>query len=249
MRKPCIVILGGVGPMAGVALHQRLVALAKFAETDQQHPDIVHLSYASRIPDRTEYVAGRETSNPGICAAEIMRPYIELLRAEQRAYRLVIPCATFHAPSILDPFFEHLGHTARQHFVDMTVCAAATALQQADSGRIGILATTGSVLAGVWTVPIEQRGGSVCTLTDALQEGVHNAIYDQQYGVKANAAGSPEAIAALQAALDYFRDQEVNTVIMGCTEIPLIADALRRDGLSLIDPLIELANSALFSAP
>jgi aspartate racemase len=245
MDEPCIVILGGVGPMAGVALHRHLVASADFARTDQQHPDVIHVSYAGWIPDRTEYLAGREARNPGICAAEVILPFIEMLRNQQRQYLLVIPCATFHATAILEPFFEQAGNDVREHFVSMTECTAAKALQVSNSKRIGVLATTESQLARVWSAPIEKFGGLACDLSSTLQEGVHEAIYNKEYGIKANAEGAPEAVAALHSALDQFLGQAVNTVILGCTEIPLVADALRRNGLILTDPLTEFTRAAL----
>ena len=48
-------ILGGVGPLAGVLLHEKIVKGTK-AKSDQDHFDIVHMCLPQYVSDRTDYL-------------------------------------------------------------------------------------------------------------------------------------------------------------------------------------------------
>jgi aspartate racemase len=69
-----IVIGGGVGPMAGVELHKKIINSTKTSGTDQDHLDIVHLSFPSLVNDRTKFLLKGDDVNPGERMAELVIP-------------------------------------------------------------------------------------------------------------------------------------------------------------------------------
>ena len=63
VRRPIIGILGGVGPMAGIIFHQKIIDKCVVSR-DQQHLDVVHLSLSQYVGDRTEYILDMESFYP-----------------------------------------------------------------------------------------------------------------------------------------------------------------------------------------
>ena len=58
-------IIGGVGPMAGVKLHEKIIQFTPTNGTDQSHLCVHHISQSQYIPDRTTFLLSNMTlSNP-----------------------------------------------------------------------------------------------------------------------------------------------------------------------------------------
>ena len=49
-------IIGGVGPMAGVKLHEKIIEFTPTDGTDQSHLCVHHISQSQYIPDRTRFL-------------------------------------------------------------------------------------------------------------------------------------------------------------------------------------------------
>lgn len=239
--RPLLVILGGMGPMAGVHLHQMVVQHETRAAIDQAHLEVIHVSCADRIPDRSQFLMERGQFNPGRVAAGVMEPYLDLLESQGRDYRLLIPCATFHAAAILDDFFSASRAGVQARFVSLIPPAVQAAISSAPDGRIGYLATEGSVAAGVWRDEVAARRCVPVDVPQPLQALVQRAIYDPAQGIKAVSGPSTESVASIDRVLRFFRDEGVSSVILGCTDLALIQDELNAAGLNLIDPVRELA--------
>lgn len=117
---PTVIIGGGVGPMAGVALHRSIIEQMATDGRDQSHLAVVHLSFSHLIPDRTEFLLGREQRHPGEAMATVVGHARRALPADAGPVVLGVPCNTFHAPSILAPFLESLSRLDPPvTFVDM----------------------------------------------------------------------------------------------------------------------------------
>ena len=56
---------GGVGPSAGVGLHQKIIDNTR-SKTDQGHFTVVHISRSAHIQDRTKFLLGEIETNPGM---------------------------------------------------------------------------------------------------------------------------------------------------------------------------------------
>ena len=54
-------IIGGVGPMAGVKLHEKIIQFTPTNGTDQSHLCVHHISQSQYIPDRTTFLLSNMT--------------------------------------------------------------------------------------------------------------------------------------------------------------------------------------------
>ena len=216
-------VIGGVGPAATVCFLD-LVVRHTAAERDQDHVDLVVLQHAT-IPDRTAYILGRSDDDPGpVMAADARR--LERLGVGF----VVIPCNTAHhftdevAAAVEVPVLS---------IVDETVDEVAT---RAGVARVGVLATSGTLSAQVYQRAIEARGLAAVVPDDADQDVVMGIIYDQ---VK---AGRPADVAALHAVADRLQERGADVVVLGCTELSVVAAEHRLlDDARYVDSLDVLA--------
>ena len=64
-------ILGGVGPMSGILFHHEVIK-HDHGTIDQDHISVVHMSFPSKIEDRSGYLAHSEgKENPGSQMARV----------------------------------------------------------------------------------------------------------------------------------------------------------------------------------
>lgn len=216
-------VLGGMGPMATVDFMGKLVA-ATPAACDQDHPDALVLQ-ASDIPDRTRAILGDGPDPlPAMLAA--------LRRLEAAgATRIAIPCNTAH--------HWHGALQARTalpilHIVDAVT--AALAARDCRGGPIGILASDGTLKAGIYPERLARHGFACRAPAD--QAAVMRAIRLVKAGAVAEASlilrGQAEALVAAGCA----------RVVLACTEIPV---ALATPGAALAPMLLD-ATEALARA-
>jgi aspartate racemase len=112
--------------------------------------------------------------------------------------------------------------------------------------RVGLIATTGTVQAGIFQKSLSRIGKELVLPTSEIQEkNVMKAIYGKD-GIKAIGSSKTSKRLILQASQTLIR-RGAQAIIAGCTEIPLV---LREGDLSVpvIDPLTILARSAVAKA-
>ncbi|MEA5059446.1 MAG: amino acid racemase [Candidatus Pelethousia sp.] len=220
-------IIGGMGPLATADLFEKLVRLTD-APCDQDHIHTIVDSNPS-IPDRTAAIlSGGESPVPA------------LVRSAQRleaagAELLVMACNTAHyfydqvAASVSIPIL----HIARE---------TAACVQAAGLSSAALLATDGTVKAGVYEKAFRAAGLDLMHPNDEEQAAVMDVIYK---GIKAgNDAFNP---APMQAALTRLEKAGAPAFILGCTELPI---AFVKYGLKgrVIDPTSALAMAAIRAA-
>lgn len=226
-------ILSGAGPLAGVDVAKKIIE-ETIAERDQDHLPLLLFSVPEDIPDRTEFLMGRESKNPG---EAIGRLFMKLEAAG--ATIAAIACNSAHAPAIYDLAKQILhDHGSRMeliHIVEETI--AAIAAQFAPQTRIGILSTTGTKAMGLYRLGLEAAGLLALEPDDSLQDTVHQAIYDPVVGIKAQSSPvHQQAIAALENAMDMLVKNGAQAILLGCTEIPLAFSQDTYKGIPIIDP-------------
>ena len=206
---PVIGVIGGIGPLATVHFLDRVVRLTDAAR-DQDHVNLVVLQDSS-VPDRTEYLLGRSTDDPGPVLAEDARRLESLGVAA-----VVLPCNT------ADAFRDRLTAAVSVpvvSIVERTVAEAASRNESKGSSptAVGVLATEGTVAAGVYRRELARRG-----LTEALPGPADQAIVTEIiYGqVK---RGLPSDGAALRGVIDRLRAAGAGYVVLGCTELSVAA--------------------------
>lgn len=257
-----ILIGGGVGPMAGVALHARIIENTVAREGDRSHLSVLHYSQSSVIPDRTEYLLALERGepnlpNPGEAMAGVFNRAVRALPEGGGAVGGV-PCNTFHAPVIFDCFLGELaaaGNPVRiVHMLDETLellsarLSKKTGAGSMTSPCVGVLSTTGTRLSGIYDRLLERGGFEILYVAERDQDELHQAIYNPEWGIKAVSPPSERAVATVKRMAEQLLSGGAEAVIPGCTELPLALPGEWFGGVPLVDPVTALARALVREA-
>jgi len=246
---------GGVGPAAGVALHQKIIENTLTDGTDQSHFDVMHFSRSSDVKDRTAFLLGKSQENPGEGMARTMLALNASAQVSGDFAVAGVPCNTFHAQPIWNRFVEHMQelgcHRVRVvHMLEETVASIAKDLPECKV--IGLMSTTGTRETGVYRSLLEPAGYKVVEVEEELQPELHDTIYNREWGIKAVFPVSEKARSNFTTYARRLVDMGAEAVILGCTEIPL---AMPEPTLShgdktvpLVDPVKTLARALIREA-
>ncbi|MTI31732.1 aspartate/glutamate racemase family protein [Xanthovirga aplysinae] len=236
-------VLGGVGPAAGSDLFKKIIEETK-AYSDQEHLPVALYSLPGRIEDRTGFLEGEVKVNPGI---EMARICMEMEKAGVTT--LGIPCNTAHSPKIFDKIKEQLRNEASQlkviHLIEENISFLKNLFQP--QTKIGVLSTNGTYEQKLYQIKIEEAGFQCILPKEDLQRDlVHNAIYHYSYGIKSTGAKITElARAQLHHVMDLMKEQQVEGIILGCTELPLALTTSEYRNILLIDATRVLARALI----
>lgn len=223
--KEIIGILGGMGPAATADFYAKLVSMTP-GRSDQDHLRTVIWSDPT-IPDRTDALLGN-----GPDPTPWLLDGSRVLR-EAGATVIAIPCNTAHAfvPRIIDrvglPIVHMIGEVA-QHLTTLSPQVRTA----------GLLATTGTVRAGLYQEWLD-RSGIELVLPDVDSQNA-----EVMAGIRAVKAGVRDgaATALLTRAARRLADRGAQAIIAGCTEIPLGLPAEAVE-VPLVDPALALAQA------
>ena len=220
MAKKIIGIIGGMGPLATVDLFEKITLHTK-AQQDQDHLRVL-IDSNTNIPDRTAALLhGGEDPVPQLIASATS---LEKMGAQV----LVMPCNTAH--NFYDAVAGAVGVPVL-HMIRLT----AQALQRQGITTAGLLATDGTVQTGIYQRTFAGTGIEILTPD---QEG-QKAIMDMTYqGVKAGDFSYDPS--AARHAMEELLHRGTQTLILGCTELPLAA-RLYHLTYPFTDPTLELA--------
>ncbi|MEZ4519791.1 MAG: amino acid racemase [Chloroflexota bacterium] len=239
---PIIGIVGGVGPYAGLDLQQKILEQT-IAVRDQDHLPVIAVSWPDAIPDRTAYLLGETADNPaGPLLAQLA------LLSRMGATVAGIPCNTAHAAPIFDVVEAGVAQFERPLRLVHMIREVAAYLQKAypDVQRVGVLSTTGTYRAQLYPGILEPLGFGVVAPGREMQETlVHPAIYDPDYGIKANGQATERSRADLLAVIAALQEKGAQAVVLGCTELPLAFPEREVAGLPLVDPTLVLARALI----
>lgn len=219
-------ILGGLGPMATVYFYQLLISHTK-ALRDQDHIDMV-ISSKPTTPDRTAYILGQSKDNP----FTVMEDEAKRLAA-YGAEIIAIPCNTAHY------FYENLAEVLPVPVLNMVALTVDKAVQ-AGCGKVGVLATEGTVQTETYQRMCEEKGLGCAVPSKTLQDELTQVIYDD---IK---AGRPPNMERFLRVANHLFGAGCQRLILGCTELSL----LKRDGLldgRYIDSMDALAEAAILA--
>ena len=224
MEKKTIGIIGGMGPLATVDLFHKMVVHTR-ASCDQDHLRIL-IDNDPSIEDRTAALLyGGADPTPKLIAAA---------RNLQRggAQLLVIPCNTAHC------FFD-----AVQAAVDVPILhmmhITARVLEARGIRRAGLLSTTGTVQTGIYQDIFADTGIELLMPRQKGQQALMDVIYWIKAG-KMDFDGS-----GIRKVIEELLDGGSETLILGCTELPLMTALYR---YPVTDPTLELALEAVRQA-
>ena len=225
--SPKIGIIGGMGPAATCLLFEKIIRMTQ-VERDQDHLHII-INNDPSIPDRTAAILGRGPSP----VEAIIRSANTLVAAG--ADHLLMPCMTSHA-----------YYAAIQEQVEVPIVNAIELIRReivhalGDTGRVGLLATDGSLKGGVYSA-LE----SSCEINTPLGDGqtrLMDAIYGP-CGIKTIGANAT-AVETILELISSLHARGAGLVIAGCTEISVAMQGRTAD-VPVVDPLDLLAGTAI----
>ncbi len=225
-EKKTIGILGGMGPLATADLFQKIVLLTK-ADTDREHIR-VYIDSNANIPDRTAAIlSGGEDPVPEMASA--LR-HLEACGADC----IIMPCNTAHY------FLPRLQAMTKIPFLSILTAAAEACKAQFPGKTVGILATRGTLAANLYQEALVQAGVPYLVPDAPAQDALMRVIYD---GVKAG-KGPDSYRADFLTVLEQMSAGGAEVFLLGCTELPLAAEALNI-ALPTVDPTAELAKASI----
>jgi len=254
--KKAIGIIGGVGPEAGVCLEHYILEETRKQnnpKSDQEHIPTFHLSCPELISDRSNYLSLKNVGieNPAEGALEVLKLFEVMAEHQHEELYVGIPCNTFHAAKIfqkiefqiIEKKFEHL------HLINM-IEETGKAIKENFNHmkKIGLLCTTGTREAKVYHDILLPMGFEVVEIADINQEQVHDTIYNINWGIKSGMHNKLKTRKNMLEFADSLIQQGAESIILGCTEIPLVLTESHIKNIPLIDPMRILAETLVHEA-
>lgn len=218
-------ILGGMGPLATADLYRKIIE-ATPAGRDQDHLHVV-IDADPKIPDRTDALLGRGPD-----------PLPRMIAAARRleaagAGVVLMPCNTAHA------FLPALRSRIGIPVLDMVAEGAAEVARDVSRARrVGLLATAGTVMAGLYERALERHDLMTINPDDDCQRLVSEGI------AHVKAGSLDEASELFAKVASRLAEAGAEALIAGCSEIPIVFDESKAP-LPLIDPTRALAKAAV----
>lgn len=227
MEKKTIGIIGGMGPLATADLFEKIILHTR-AACDQEHLRVL-IDSNTNIPDRTAAIlqGGADPVPELIASARGLE--------RQGAELLLMSCNTAHY------FYDAVQTAVSVPVLDM-IRLTAQALIERGVRTAGLLATDGTVQTGIYQQCFEGTGIRLLTPDGPDQQAVMDLAYR---GVKAGSLDYDTA--AARAAMEALLRRGAETLILGCTELPLAMELYGID-LPVTDPTLELALAAIRQA-
>lgn len=208
-----------MGPMAGVLL-QKLIIKATPAQKDQDHLQVICFTNP-QVPDRTESLknaGGRQFVSAIQKSGEIL--------ANAGSTVLVIPCNTAHAR------FEEIQKAIPVPILNIVEAAVDYIVKTYGAQRaVGLLATDGTLAERIYQKAIKEPVLRYITPPPADQKELMRIIYEIKIGhgdlVGGELAGISKRLIAAGAG----------AILLGCTELSLYFEELKKCGKPVVDPL------------
>ena len=223
-EKKTLGVIGGMGPAATAYFMDLVVRMTK-ADTDQEHLDVI-VCHIPSIPDRTGYILDNRKENP----LPAIVSYGKKL-GEFGAGEIAIPCITAHY------FYKTLCSEIPVPIVN-AVEETVTHLKKNGIRRVGVMATSGTLHAGVFQKELERQGLEPVLPLAQRQKDVMDLIY------KDIKSGRPGDMDRFRRVTEELRACGAEVIILGCTELSII----KRDadiGPGFIDTLEVLAKKSI----
>jgi aspartate racemase len=218
-------VLGGMGPAATADFLAKLVA-ATPAANDQEHLSVIVQSIPT-IPDRSRAILGQ-----GPSPLPALRAGLARLRVAGCALA-AMPCNSAHY------WYDALaGELPMLHIVDAVVDTLRN--RGIDGGPIGLLATAGTVAAGIYQDRLAGTGFEILVPSAEEQAGLVDATIR---GIKAGEIG--RATIDLRQAMVLLQARGTRATVLGCTELPLVLVAPPHAAHPVIDSTAALAQACV----
>jgi aspartate racemase len=220
-------ILGGMGPEATVDLMGRVIA-ATPAEDDRDHVHLI-VDQNPQVPSRIAALIEGTGEDPAPTLAAMTRRLVAM-----GADAIAMPCNTAHG------YLDAIRAAAQDaHVLDM-VGLTAERIEAMGPGRVGLLASTAVQITGIYDRALGACG--IETVFPHRQPAVMDAIRAVKRGAVDAAARD-----ALFGAAEELQAQGAELILIACTELSTIRDALPAQSAAL-DALDVLAEAIVAHA-
>lgn len=239
MRKNCTIgLLGGIGPWAGLDVHQKILELSEH-KVEQDCVSIVHLSYPRDYSDRTEFLLGKTKVNPADAFVKVLRSM-----ERQGVDVAAIICNTAHASPIIGKIRSQLLNSSME-YVNI-IEETQKRLYKDRVKTVGLLATKGTYQFGLYE---NNFRGQLIVPSHTDQERVHNCIYDSNHGIKVKHPQVDQLLyEELQEIGNKLVQEGAEALVLGCTELPLLKELKNCFDVPVYDPNQILAEALMSEA-
>ncbi|DAZ98694.1 TPA: LOW QUALITY PROTEIN: hypothetical protein N0F65_008820 [Lagenidium giganteum] len=259
VRGTMIGICGGVGPAAGILLHQTILEHTASQGVDQGHLNVCHFSCPADIADRAAFLEQQTASaipdttgaakNPAVGMAKTVKMMSAAAMAVDRKVITAVPCVTFHAPSIWNEFQRLIVHDFSRNITCLNMIQEAVnelRRRAPEAKIIGLLSTSGTRSTRVFHDMLEPLG-YLRSLSEQKQLELHETILNPVWGVKSSAPlVNTKCVNNFHRYARLLIAQGAHVIIMGCTEIPFVFNrATAFEGIPLVDPIVALARALI----
>ncbi len=222
-------VIGGMGPAATCDLMKKVIDCTD-AEDDQHHIHML-VDQNTDVPDRTAAILGGGADPMPQLVASAKR--LEAAGADF----LCMSCNTAHY--FHGRLQKHVGIPIRNMPLE-----SAMELKRRGVGKVGLLATDGTIRTGVYHRYLEEAGIAVVLPSAEGQKTVMHLIYGC---VKKGVPVSAYPREAVAAAIADMKARGAEAFLMACTELPIAFEALGyADGF--VDPTLCLARAIVREA-
>lgn len=234
-------IVGGAGPLVGLDIVKKIIEETIAAKDEDHIPLILH-SQPGRIANCTQFLTGDGSINPAHAIADTVAELVGL-----GATVAAVPCNTAHAAPIFDvvrTLIQSKGLSIKLlNLVEETVHYIAS---NYDNPAVGVLSSNGTRDTGLYKKSLAIHSLNVVEPVDDWQQKIHQAIYDEQYGIKSHASPiTNRAKEELIAAIHEMKKEGATVIVLGCTELPLALREKEIAGLPIVDPHRVLARALI----
>ncbi len=224
-------ILGGMGPEATIYLFRLIVKLTR-VNKDQEHIPII-VCNNPQIPDRTAAILGQGPSPlPFLIEGA---SFLEKAGADL----ILMPCVTAHF--YYKEIVKHIT-TPFLHLLEETVDYLRQELSRVR--KVGLVATDATIQSGLFQEIFEKSGVEMVVPDQEKQNLVMKALY-QKDGIKAGFKEHPREM--ILQVLHHLLGKNIDAVIAGCTEIPLVLSQSDMQ-VPFLDPLRILAGKSILES-
>jgi aspartate racemase len=217
-------ILGGMGPEATAELYKRIINFyqrERGAINDADYPNILINSVP--VEDMLN-----DLDNRRVAITAQLQKGAKVLEAAGADF-IVIPCNTATiflkgVKSINIPIIDITEETAKE-------------AKKLGSKKAGMLASASTIETKIYEDKLNEFGIEMLCPNDEQQKQVSAVIMNILAGKK-----TLEDTATLVSIANTMKDQGVDSIVLGCTELPLLD--IKVDGVNVIDTIEVLANAA-----
>ena len=218
-------IIGGMGPLATYDLAEKILNNT-VASCDQDNIPVL-IDCNTRIADRTAAILhGGDDPRP-----EMKKSAKRLETAGADVLMMACNTAHYFYDSICEDInipVLHMPRLTAQYLLNMGVKKA------------GILATDGTCQSGVYGNALKEAGIESVYPSGEKQKLIMSLIYDH---VKAGIMDFTDL--DIEGIIAEMQEKGAETLILGCTELPVAFDLIGRTGLPTVDPTVVLARAAV----